>query len=87
MNFFRTSLLLAAMTALFLGAGFLIAGQAGILIALLVAVAMNFFAYWNADRLVLSMYGAKEVDARTAPALYGTVQQLADRADLPMPRV
>jgi heat shock protein HtpX len=48
---------------------------------------MNVFAYWNSDRMMLSMYGATEVDARSAPGLYGTVEQLADRAGLPMPKV
>jgi heat shock protein HtpX len=57
------------------------------MIALIVAAAMNLFGYWNSDRMVLSMYGAQEVDARTAPDLYTLVQQLAGRANLPMPRV
>ena len=87
MNYFRTALLLAGMTGLFLAVGFMIGGQGGMLIALAIAVAMNLFAYWNSDRMVLSMYGAREVDARTAPQLYGTVQQLARNAGLPMPRV
>jgi heat shock protein HtpX len=87
MNYLKTSLLLAAMTGLFLAIGFMLGGTAGMLIALAVALAMNAFAYWNSDRVVLSMYGAREVDSRTAPALYGTVEQLAQRAGLPMPRV
>jgi heat shock protein HtpX len=57
------------------------------LIALAIAVGMNVFAYWNSDRMVLSMYGANQVDARTAPGLYGTVEQLAARGGLPMPKV
>ena len=64
-----------------------VGGQSGALIALLVAAGMNFVAYWNADRLVLSMHGAQEVDARTAPELYQMVGELAARAGLPMPRV
>ena len=87
MNYFKTGLLLAAMTALFGVVGFLIGGEAGMLIALALAAAMNLFAYWNSDRMVLSMYGAREVDAQTAPEFYGLVQQLAQRAGLPMPKV
>lgn len=87
MNYFKTGLLLAAMTALFGAVGFLIGGESGMLIALAVAAAMNLFAYWNSDRVVLSMYGAREVDAQTAPEFYGLVQQLAQRAGLPMPKV
>jgi heat shock protein HtpX len=87
MNYFKTGLLLAAMTALFGAVGFLIGGESGMLIALALAAAMNLFAYWNSDKMVLSMYGAREVDAQTAPEFYGLVQQLAQRAGLPMPRV
>ena len=87
MNTLRTAMLLAAMTALFLFAGFMIGGETGMLIALGVAVAMNAFAYWNSDKMVLRMYGAREVDGRTAPQLYGMVERLARNADLPMPRV
>jgi heat shock protein HtpX len=70
-----------------MGVGYLIGGSGGAMIALLVAAGMNLFAYWNSDRMVLSMYGAREVDARSAPDLYALVQQLAGRAGLPMPRV
>jgi heat shock protein HtpX len=87
MNYFRTAILLAGLTALFMGVGYLIGGQAGALIALMVAAAMNLFSYWNADKLVLSMHGAQEVDARTAPDLVHLVGELAGRAGLPMPRV
>src|SRR3954449_313804 len=87
MNYFRTAILLAGLTALFMGVGYLIGGTSGALVALVIAAAMNLFSYWNSDRMVLSMYGAHEVDARTAPDLYALVQQLAGRADLPMPRV
>jgi heat shock protein HtpX len=87
MNYFRTGLLLAAMTGLFVGVGAVIGGSSGMLIAFLIAVAMNFFAYWNADKLVLRMYGAREVDRATAPGFYGIVEQLAARANMPMPRV
>jgi len=87
MNYFRTAILLAGLTALFMGVGFLIGGQTGALIALLVAAAMNVFAYWNSDKMVLSMHGAQEVDARSAPDLVRLVGELAGRAGLPMPRV
>ncbi|WP_411036253.1 zinc metalloprotease HtpX [Shinella sp. BYT-45] len=87
MNIVRTAMLLAVMTALFMGVGLLIGGRSGMMIALLVAIAMNFFSYWNSDRMVLSMYGAKEVDERSAPEYYGIVRDLAKRASLPMPRV
>src|SRR3546814_18133429 len=75
------------MTGLFLACGYLIGGASGMVIAFGIAVAMNAFAYWNADKVVLRMYKAREVDARSAPALYGIVEQLAHRADLPMPKV
>jgi heat shock protein HtpX len=87
MNYFRTAMLLAGLTALFMGVGFLIGGSSGAMIALVVAAGMNVFAYWNSDRAVLSMTGAQEVDARTAPEYYALVQELAGRAGLPMPRV
>jgi heat shock protein HtpX len=87
MNYFKTTLLLATMTVLFVGIGFLLGGPTGMLIAFAIALAMNAFAYWNSDRMVLSIYGAKKVDAQSAPDLYRMVQQLARRADLPMPKV
>ena len=87
MNYLRTTILLAGLTALFMGVGYLIGGSGGAMIALVVAAGLNLFAYWNSDRMVLSMYGAREVDARSVPDLYGLVQELAGRAGLPMPRV
>lgn len=87
MNYFRTAILLAGLTGLFMGVGFLIGGQGGALIALLVAGGMNLFAYWNSDRMVLSMHGAQAVDAASAPDLHAMVATLAQRAGLPMPRV
>ncbi|MGJ3259947.1 MAG: zinc metalloprotease HtpX [Rhodospirillales bacterium] len=87
MNWVKTSILLAGLTALFMGAGFLLAGESGMMIALAVAVAMNVYAYWNADKLVLRMYKAREVTDGTAPGFYGIVKQLANRAGLPMPKV
>jgi heat shock protein HtpX len=87
MNYLKTAILLAGMTALFMGVGFLIGGQTGMLLALVVAAGMNFFAYWNSDKMVLSMHGAQEVDEGVAPDLYRMVQQLAHNAGIPMPRV
>jgi heat shock protein HtpX len=87
MSYFRTALLLAGLTALFMGVGFLIGGKGGALIALVIAAGMNLFTWWNSDRMVLSMYGAHEVDRSSAPDLYNLVAELAARAQLPMPRV
>ena len=83
----RTALLLAALTALFMAVGYMLGGIGGTLIALAVAVAMNVFAYWNSDQVVLRMHNARAVDDRTAPQLVGMVRQLAERGGLPMPRV
>jgi heat shock protein HtpX len=87
MNIVRTALLMAALTALFLFVGFLIGGEAGMMIALLFATGTNLCAYWNSDRVLLSMYGARQVDETTAPDLVRTVRQLAGQAGLPMPKV
>jgi heat shock protein HtpX len=80
-------MLLAALTALFMGLGFTVGGPRGAMVALLVAAGMNLLTYWNADRIVLSMHGAKEMTARDCPQLVGIVHRLADRAGLPPPRV
>ena len=87
MNILRTGILMAAMTALFLVVGFAIGGQTGMAIAFVFAAGSNLFAYWNSDKMVLRMYGAREVDARMAPDLVHLVTTLADRAGLPMPKV
>jgi len=87
MNTMRVGLLIAAMTALFMGIGYLIGAEQGMLIAFMAALAMNFFAYWNSDSMVLRMYGARQVGPTDAPEFYGLVQQLAARAQLPMPKV
>jgi heat shock protein HtpX len=87
MNYFRTMLLLAAMTALFMGVGYLIGGQGGMLIALLFAIGTNAFAWWNSDRMVLRMHNAEPVTRASAPEFYDMVAQLAKNADLPMPKV
>lgn len=87
MSTFRTMLLLAALTALFMGLGFTIGGSGGAIVAFLVAAGMNLFTYWNADRIVLRMHNAHEVDTRSAPQLHGIIRELATRGGLPMPRV
>ena len=87
MNYLRTAVLLAFLTALFMGIGYLFGGSTGALIALVIAAATNLFAYWNSDRMVLSTYGAQEVDRYSAPELVNLVAELAGRAGLPMPRV
>ncbi len=87
MNTFRTGLLLAAMTGLFLAIGYLMGGQAGMIIAFAVAAGMNVFAYWNADKLVLSMQGAQQIDRSAAPEFYDIIARLAKNAGLPMPKV
>jgi heat shock protein HtpX len=86
-NFFRTSVLLAALTALFMAVGYMIGGTSGMMIAFGVAVATNLFSYWNSDKLVLSMQQARPVDPRSAPELYRMVEELAQRAQLPMPKL
>ncbi len=87
MNYMKTALLLAALTGFFLAIGYLLGGRGGLMIALVVALGMNVFAYWNSDKMVLRMAGAHEVGPQDAPELYGIVQQLAHNAGLPMPRV
>ncbi|MBC8050015.1 MAG: protease HtpX, partial [Chitinophagales bacterium] len=86
MNYFRTALLLAGLTALFVAIGFALGGQTGMVIAFVVALAMNAFAYWNSDKMVLRMTNAKEVSRETAPEYYDIVAQLAENAGLPMPK-
>jgi len=87
MNYMRTAILLAGLTGLFMAVGYLIGGGSGALIAFIIAAATNLFSYWNADKLVLSMHGAQEVDEHNAPELVAIVRELAQRASLPMPRV
>jgi heat shock protein HtpX len=87
MNGLRTLMLLAALTALFMGLGYTLGGSGGALLALAIAAAMNLFTFWNADKIVLRMHKAREVDEASAPELVGIVRDLARRAGLPMPRV
>jgi heat shock protein HtpX len=86
-NMMKTAILMAAITGLFMAIGSLLGGQQGMMLALIVALGMNFFSYWFSDKLVLKMYNAQEVDETTAPQFYGMVRELADKAGLPMPRV
>ena len=87
MNYAKTAILLAAMTGLFLAIGFALGGEGGMLIAFVVAAGMNLFAYWNADKMVLSMYGAREAGPDEAPEFHRIVAGLAANAGLPMPKV
>ncbi|WP_297974161.1 zinc metalloprotease HtpX [uncultured Amaricoccus sp.] len=87
MNYFRTMLLLAAMTALFMVVGYAIGGTGGMTIAFLFAVATNAFAYWNSDKMVLRMHNAEPVTRASAPELHEMVARLAKQAGLPMPKV
>ncbi|MFZ9758548.1 MAG: zinc metalloprotease HtpX [Burkholderiaceae bacterium] len=86
-NWLKTSMLMAAIVALFALIGSLMGGQSGMLIALTFALVMNTGAYWFSDKLVLRMYNARQVDASTAPEFYTMVQELARYANLPMPKV
>ena len=86
-NMMKTAILMAAITALFMAIGSMLGGQQGMVIALVVALGMNFFSYWFSDKLVLRMYKAQEVDETSAPQLYRMVAELAEKAQLPMPRV
>ena len=87
MNTLRTGILMAALTGLFLAVGGALGGAQGMAIALAFALATNLFAYWNSDKVLLSMYGARQVDASSATDLYRLVQKLAAQAGLPMPAV
>ena len=87
MNLVKTAMLIAFMTALFMGVGYLIGGTGGMMIAFVIALAMNAFSYWNSDKMVLRMHNAVAVDRANAPEYYGIVESLAQRAGLPMPKV
>jgi heat shock protein HtpX len=87
MNFLRTAMLLAFLTALFMGVGYLVGGTGGMLIALVIAAGLNVFSWWNSGDMVLSSYDAQEFDERSAPEFHRIVRDLAARASLPMPKV
>ncbi len=86
-NLMKTAVLMAAITALFMLLGRMLGGQTGMMIALLVALGMNFFSYWFSDKIVLKMYKAREVDDSTAPQFVAMVRELAQKAGIPMPKV
>ncbi len=87
MNTLKTGMLMAALTALFMIGGQAMAGQQGMMIALVMALGLNFFAYWNSDKMALAMNKAREVSEGEAPELHQMVASLAQRAELPKPRV
>ena len=86
-NYLKTGLLLTVMTVIFVVMGGLIGGQTGMVIAFVIALGMNVFSFWGSDRMVLKMFGAEEVDRQSAPAYYDMVEKLAQRAELPTPKV
>ena len=86
-NWLKTSILMAGIVALFGAVGAMLGGSTGMLIALAFAGAMNAYAYWFSDKMVLKMYNAQEVDAQSAPGFYAMVRELAQNAQLPMPKV
>ena len=87
MNYFKTFLLMVVLTGLFILVGSAIGGKSGAVYAFILAALMNFFAYWFSDKIVLKMYGAREVRESEAPELYGIVRRLVQKAQMPMPRV
>jgi heat shock protein HtpX len=87
LNRLKTLVLLSTLTALLLWAGHAMAGQGGLMMALVFATLMNFGAYWWSDKIVLRMFGAREVTEAQAPALYSLVRELVGRAGLPMPKL
>jgi heat shock protein HtpX len=87
MNVVRTGILLAGLVALFLAVGYAIGGETGMLIALVFSVGMNAFAYWNSDKMVLSMHGARQIERAASPDFYDMIARLSQNAGLPMPKV
>lgn len=87
MNKFKTTLLLGLLTGLVMTIGYLIGGQSGVLLALIISAVMNFSAYWWSDKIVLMTYGARKADQKKYPELYKTMNELISVASLPMPRL
>jgi len=87
MNVMRTGILLAGLMALFLAVGYAIGRETGMLIALVLSLGMNAFAYWNSDRMVLAMHGARQIDRAAAPDFYDMIARLSHNAGLPMPKI
>jgi len=86
-NLTKTAILMAAITALFVYVGGALGGPQGMILALIMAIGMNFFSYWNSDKMVLKMFGARQVDEQSFPAYYNVIKELAQKANLPMPKV
>ena len=87
MNMLRTTVLLAALTGLFLGIGYFVGGPVGLVIAFILAALLNFFAYWSSDKLALRMAKAKEASLKDQPRLHATVEEVAAQAGVPKPKV
>lgn len=87
MNSLKVTILMVAMLALFAAVGYLIGGQGGMLIALVIAMGLNFFSYWFSDKLVLKMYKAREINEADHPRLFTAVRRVSQKAMIPMPRV
>ena len=87
MNIFKTTILMALLTGLMVAIGGAINGSTGAMIMLVISLGMNFFSYWFSDSMVLKMYDAKEISESDAPQLYEIVKNLAQKAELPMPKV
>ncbi|MBI1811010.1 MAG: zinc metalloprotease HtpX [Nitrospirae bacterium] len=87
MNNIKTMFLLVTLTLILVWAGGAFGGKNGMTIALIIALGLNLFAYWFSDKLVLRMYGAREVTEAEAPELYGIVRRLSQKAQMPMPKV
>lgn len=87
MNYLKTAVLLAVLTAIFIFLGDLLGGRQGVVVALVFAGLMNFVSYWYSDKIILKMYGARAVDEANAPVLHNAVRELAMKAGLPMPKV
>jgi len=87
MNMLKTTLLMGLLTVLLVTIGGALGGRNGVTMAFLLAAGMNFFSYWFSDKIVLSMYGARQIEETDDPRFYGIVRRLAQRANLPMPKV
>ena len=87
MNMLKTTVLMALLTGLLVAIGGAVAGESGAIMMCIISIGMNFFSYWSSDKMVLKMYDAKQVDAKSKPQLYNLVAKLAQNANLPMPRV
>lgn len=87
MNYFKTTVLLVALTLLLVWVGSMVGGQQGAILAFAIAMGMNFFSYWFSDKIILKMYGAREVFGQESPVYYEIVKELAIRAEMPIPKI